>query len=301
MTRGFVTLATGNDEYYQQAFTLLRSFRLFHPDTPFAILCDRSNEYTKAFTDTVLLKGTHCSYRDKFFLLTDCPYDESIFIEPDCLVYHSLDHFWDLLSKKSDVSSFGYNNCENPFFTDPAYAAEKFLSKKDAGVPIFNPGYLFIRKGDVSNQVFRDAMQIIKEIEEDPVLAADPQPRCKEMIRDDPVLFIAMAMNGCECSGDPFEGKCISLPAVTKIKKISLSRGKLDATWHKPLTDCCVLHFSSRRVREDGLYAQQKMVLHLIEKGCGKPIIRFAESRPVYYVFSLSKKAAVFMKNRKGV
>ena len=53
--KGFVTIACGKDEYYQMACNLLKSYKLHNPDgVPFAILCDRENEYTKQFMEGTL-------------------------------------------------------------------------------------------------------------------------------------------------------------------------------------------------------------------------------------------------------
>lgn len=42
MTRGFITLATGKELYYQLARNLLMSYRLYTQNPmPFAIMCDR--------------------------------------------------------------------------------------------------------------------------------------------------------------------------------------------------------------------------------------------------------------------
>lgn len=110
MTRGFVTLATGHIKYYKMALNMLRSFRLHNPDAKFAIICDKENEITKQFDTTVILEKANGDYRDKFSLLINSPYDETIFIEPDCLIYRNLDSFWDILAGKSDFSCFGWNN-----------------------------------------------------------------------------------------------------------------------------------------------------------------------------------------------
>ena len=185
MTRGFFTIATGDIGYYKMAFHLLESFRLFHPNEPFAILCDEENAYTKAFSKTVLLENPSRTFTDKFFMLTHCPYDENIFIEPDCLVYHDLNHFWDLLSADYDVSSFGWNDTFVEFFSDPVYAAKKFLGGTDKLLPLSTPGYLFIRKGDVARKVYGDAIRILSEIRDDPKLNNDPRIVCGKAIRDD--------------------------------------------------------------------------------------------------------------------
>lgn len=50
MTRGFITIATGKELYYQLAQNLLKSYRLYSRNPmPFAILCDRENTYTEQF------------------------------------------------------------------------------------------------------------------------------------------------------------------------------------------------------------------------------------------------------------
>ncbi len=298
MTRGFVTLATGDDRYYIMAVRLLRSFRLFNPDVPFAILCDRENAYTAEFTDVVVIDNPTRSYLDKFLLLLKCPYDESIFIEPDCLVYRNLDFFWELLSGEYDFTSFGWNDGTLVFFQDPEYASQKFLNDPRAAVPLFNPGYLFVRNGETCRRIYRDAMEIIAQIKKDPKLNQDSELICKGSIRDDPVFFIAMALNGCLCNALPTDGKCVFLPGATKIMTASLSKGRLDADWHGEMTDCSILHFSSRRAREEGLYWQQSIVLDLIYKGAPRPLIRLAESRAARCAAGLYKKGTVGIRRR---
>lgn len=88
MTRGFITIATGKELYYTLASNLLKSYRLFTDEPcPFAILCDRENEVTAEFDDVVILDHPLNSFWDKFELLKLAPYDETIFIDADCLAY----------------------------------------------------------------------------------------------------------------------------------------------------------------------------------------------------------------------
>lgn len=298
MIRGFVTLATGDEEYYRLASNLLSSFRLFDQETPFAIICDRENQYTKAFTDTVILKDANRNYLDKLSVLTSCPYDENIFIESDCLVYHNLNHFWKLLSGVYDLTSFGGNDCEVPFLENPKYAAEKLLGDRDALISTFNPGYFFVRRGETCNKIYVDAIEMARTIFEDPVLRHEPWLFCKNNLRDDPLIWLAMTKNGCRCIESPFVGKCVFLPSIKKIDRISLSQGKLDAFWFHPLTDCNILHFSTRRVKQEGLYLHQTIVLRLLEKGHHGWYIRILESKPVWFLFDFGRKNAVKIKNK---
>ena len=86
MTRGFITIATGREQYYEMAKNLVLSYRLFCDNPlPFAILCDKENEYTKAFDQVILFQPGPRVYFNKFELLRRCPFDETIFIDADCL------------------------------------------------------------------------------------------------------------------------------------------------------------------------------------------------------------------------
>ena len=110
MTRGFITIATGGDWYYQLAENLLLSYRLLcEKPMPFAILCDRENEHTKCFDQTIVFTPTGKPFFDKFELLRLAPFDETIFIDADCLAYRDLNEFWDFFAGADDVSGAGYN------------------------------------------------------------------------------------------------------------------------------------------------------------------------------------------------
>lgn len=267
MIRGFVTLATGNIVYYKMAANLLASFRIHNPGVPFAIICDRENEYTEQFDDVIVLEKANRNYIDKFSLLIKVPYDESIFIEPDCLIYRNLEFFWDLLSHESDCSSFGWNDggLYRWFETDET---RKRLFEivpeidENAIVPLFNPGYIFIRKGSKCRKMYDDCLAVAKRISEDDVLSVYPSLLCENNLRDDPIFSIAMGMNGFICHAKPSRSKCIALPSNT-VNKIDIIKGILEVTDKngKEFKDCALLHFSTRKALEEGLYLWQTVLI----------------------------------------
>ena len=110
MSRGFVTIATGKTHYYKIAANLLASYRLHASRAcPFAIICDRENEYTAAFDKLVRMENPAHSYLDKLRLFDCLPWDETIFIDADCLVYGNIDRWWELFEENgSDFSVFGW-------------------------------------------------------------------------------------------------------------------------------------------------------------------------------------------------
>ena len=106
--RGFITLATGKDEYYLLAHNLLMSYR-YHSRSrvPFGIICDRQNEYTADFDTVVVMDDPQFSVFDKLKLPELTPFEESIFIEADCLAYRDLDGMWDIFKDGPDFGALG--------------------------------------------------------------------------------------------------------------------------------------------------------------------------------------------------
>lgn len=267
-------MATGNIIYYKMAANLLASFRIHNPGVPFAIICDRKNKYTELFDDVIVLEKAHGNYIDKFSLLINSPYDESIFIEPDCLIYRNLDFFWDLLSHESDCSSFGWNEGGLERWFNANEARTRLLEMvpgidENTIVPLFNPGYIFIRKGSKCKKMYEDCLAVAKRISEDEVLSAYPPLLCGKNLRDDPIFSIAMGMNGFICHSKPSRSKCIALPSNT-INKIDIIKGQLNVTDKngKEFKDCALLHFSTRKALEEGLYLWQKILVELKSKNC---------------------------------
>ena len=108
MTKGFVTIATGKEMYYAMARNLLMSYRFHnHGGPPFAIICDRENNYTEDFDDVVVMDSPMFSYLDKLRLPELAPYDETIFIDADSLVLRDLGGLWDVVAKSPDYGIYG--------------------------------------------------------------------------------------------------------------------------------------------------------------------------------------------------
>ena len=276
--RGFVTLATGDEYYYKLANNMLRSYKLWNKDAeyPFAILCDRENEFTKGFDDVIIISPGYGKYTSKFELLLHSPYEENVFIEPDCLIYRDLGHLWEYLSGEYDFTAFGWNDGNiDVWFTEAV--AEKFVIDK---IPIFNPGYLFIRPGEKCGAIYKDCIAIADYLGE----CKENLPKCyvKDTLRDDPVLALAMLKNDCQCIVKPKVGKLLHLPSE-KLICAHISRGILKTERCK---DGNLLHFSTNRTRQ-GLYLQQIIVLRLCEKQESKWKIDLAETESVWKILEM--------------
>ena len=108
MKNGFFTIATGDEQYYKMAHNLLRSYRHFIKNPlPFAILCDRENEYTSGFDDVRIIPNAHRSYLDKLEVFDRLPYDINVFIDSDCIAYGDLNRLFGLFEEADDFCCFG--------------------------------------------------------------------------------------------------------------------------------------------------------------------------------------------------
>ena len=219
-SRGFVTMATGDEKYYQFARNLLYSYRLHNKKLPFGIICDRENEYTRDFDDVVVIENPTFTYSDKFRVFVDSPYEETVFIESDCLVYRNLDEMFELLAGGDDYTAFGVNDDNiKVWFSKPEQLRGTF-GDMFTSIPVFNPGYLFIRKSPLTEKIYADTTFVAGWLVENRPDDGKISLFTKGMLRDDVVFSMVMKRNGCRCVAHPSVGKCIFYPNTKRIIKI---------------------------------------------------------------------------------
>ena len=192
MTKGFITIATGKEEYYQLARNLLHSYRYFCKEPlPFAILSDRGNEYTAEFDDVLIFpNGASNSYLDKLCLAEYAPYDTTIFIDADCLAYGDLNILFEHFKDADDFSCFGRVlplDDKTGWFE---YENLGELQEKVSYVVGLHGGIYYIRKGETSRKVFEDAKSFIPNYRQ-------YQFRGKFDLGDEPLVALSMAVNNC--------------------------------------------------------------------------------------------------------
>lgn len=95
MSRGFITIATGDKKYHEMAKTLVRSYKLTSASPArFGVITDDANDKFEEFDDVVLIKDATRSYMDKIDIMRYSPYDETIFIDSDCIAFNDLNIYW---------------------------------------------------------------------------------------------------------------------------------------------------------------------------------------------------------------
>ncbi|MGM9660074.1 MAG: hypothetical protein ACI3WQ_05710 [Faecousia sp.] len=265
MTRGFITIATGAEMYYQLAKNLLLSYKLFCDSPyPLAILCDQENEYTALFDQVILFQPGRHPYFDKFELLKRAPFDETIFIDADCLAYADLNAYWDYFAQADDFSAAGANypldSTSGLFRIDEiGEYRERVLWK-----PVIHGGLYFIRKGAVCDAIYEDCQKIARDYD------SYHWPDICAPFADEPVLCLAMAANGCRATeADP---QNYGIPWEVTQLECDLFTGKCRyaTEWHPLVEQGYMIHWSVRYTKKP-LYLFEVEKLYLMVKNRLRP------------------------------
>lgn len=241
--KGFVTIATGDDKYYKMAVNLLLSYRYFTKDPyPFAIISDRENEFTRLFDKVVILPTPHRSFMDKINLLSYAPFDESIFIDADCLAYRDLNQYWSLFHDCSAFSAFG-SICsiheQNPFYD---YEGTGVLKDRISYLTHLHGGVYYIRKGEACMQLLSTCQYIINHYNEFDFKLFPDAPA------DETVFALAMSVEGMKPVHAPPEMMCF-YPCNSYFKSdISKGFAEFSMPWfpeHTIVRDCYCVHWGS--------------------------------------------------------
>ena len=193
-TKGFVTIATGKEQYYEIAKNLLHSYRFTTKEPlPFAILCDAENEYTKEFDDVRVYPNPTRSYLDKLEMFDYLPYDINIFIDADCLIFNDINRLFDIFENADDFCCYGrvlplddktgwfeYDNLNDDLKNQIDYVVG------------LHGGVYYMRRTEKTKKVLDDAKTFSKNYLDYKFKGKFQTPG------DEPVVALSMAINGCK-------------------------------------------------------------------------------------------------------
>lgn len=242
MTRGFVTLAVGQDKYYQLAANLLKSYKLHSNDTfPFAIIADRKNSITDMFDKVILLEKPNYSYLDKIEIINNPPFDQNIFIDSDCLAYKDINSYWNYFPEKG-VSCFGR--------ALPLNSSDGWFEIKDIGeyknqvtfIPQMHGGIMFFNRDETTKNIYTLAKIIIENY-------SSFKFKYFEKPADEPALSLSMAVYGIkpiELSTEEAQTAFLFLPTAKQVK-MNISKGQLDyiSTQNEHVKNVKLLHWQN--------------------------------------------------------
>ncbi len=194
MTKGFITIATGNEQYYKMAVNLLHSYKnCSATPLPFAIIADEHNEYTKGFDDVCIFDKARCNYLDKLEMYEHLPYDINIFIDADCLVYRDINRLFDIFENADDFSCFGRVlslDDKTGWFEYENLNSD--LQKQIDYIVGLHGGIYYMRKTEKCKKVLEDAKAFALNYADYKFKGKFTNPG------DEPLVALSMAVNGCK-------------------------------------------------------------------------------------------------------
>jgi hypothetical protein len=193
-TKGFITIATGNEIYYKMAVNLLNSYKYCSSSPlPFALLCDAENEYTKEFDDVCIFYEARCNYLDKLEMYEYLPCDINIFIEADCLCFRDINRLVDIFQNADDFCCYGR---VLPLDDKTGWFEYKNLNedlqKQIEYVVGLHGGIYYMRKTELCKKILDDAKAFSLNYGDYKFKGKFTNPG------DEPLIALSMAVNNCK-------------------------------------------------------------------------------------------------------
>lgn len=285
-TYGFITVATGNELYYQIALNLLRSYRQFSAEPlPFAILADQENVYTAEFDDVILLEHPTRSYLDKLEMFNYLPYDVNIFIDADCLAYDDLNVFFDYFEQADDFSCGGRVLTLDDKTGWFEYENLGSLRSEVDYVVGLHGGIYYMRRTEACRRIFEGAKRFSKNY-------ADYEFKGKfSTPGDEPLIALSMAVNHMKPITMPAEAMTVFWEHEHDMQ-LNMTYGK--AKIRSEQQSIRLLHWGTRFCKTP-LYQKQVAQLNLLHRGAG-PLERMASN--IKYDRMQAKERTLYLANR---
>lgn len=242
MTRGFITLATG-DYYCFLAEHLYMSYKLFAGCSyPFYVITDREGKDRLSQTfDGVIVKDdfTRTSV-DKICVFTDTPFDETVFIDADCSVVNDLNYLFDTFEKNgSAVSGIGGYVALAPGqkgvqFT--ANTAQKLGFQHD--YPNFNGGVYYYQKNEAGKACV-DFMtnELLPHYHEYELLGRSN----KTNMGDEPLVIVSMLKSGFQTV--PVESGIMVIVEDAATVEWDMKRKTCSFPWYEYTVSPSIIHW----------------------------------------------------------
>lgn len=180
------------------AKSLGRSLARHCPDIPRAVFSQSSDpELHRLFTVVDSFPpGMHAvpeGFEVKLHLDQLAPFEETIFIDADCLAFRSLEPAWRLF-ENSSVGVLGRRTrVATPWYEDSDEVRRQFSIDE---FPTFNGGMYFIRRDGVSAAIFETARRLVPRFDELRMV------RMRGHKADEPLLALSLAIHGVRAVDD---------------------------------------------------------------------------------------------------
>jgi hypothetical protein len=262
-TRGVITLAQGSDEYMMLAGALLKSLRLNAPDESVAVITDRPDHpVTHRFDHQIALRPERgVAFAQKLNLCDYTPYDDTLYVDADCLAYGALDELWDDFAGTSSVGVLARRTptpwwCPDLTRLPPEYQLESYLE--------FNGGLYFLRAGPAATAVFEEARDVYARSREYGLVMFGDLPG------DEPAVALALSRAGAVVIDD--HGRGMRTPsALSGRPRLDIAGRQAEFVKWGARVNPVLVHFAGGRWRRPA-YREQLLALQLAARGVPRPV-----------------------------
>jgi hypothetical protein len=201
-SQGLITIACGPRKYTRMAKALALSYRRQHQLRPFAIVTDDRNAkgLSNYFDVVIPLNPTYgAGVVQKLNLDRYSPFEETLFVDSDCIFYKSPERLWRLYACKDfTVRGWRYLTGQTEYEKKNPYEfirdTASFLRRSNiTRFPHFNNGVFFFRKSKTASNVFSNARSVYQQRTNLGLVPFKNAP-----IADEPAFAVAMEICGVE-------------------------------------------------------------------------------------------------------
>lgn len=193
---GILTIAFGQ-KHTNLAINLAKSLIITNPHIKRAVVTNNEGAAVlKNYYDIIipLQKNIKSNLYHKLLLNQYSPFEETLFIDADCLVYKDLFPVFELLSVQS-FSNVGQEIADGEWYMDVKPVIKKLGLNS---IPQINGGIYYFKKDETAHKIFKDAYDIAGQYTE-----IGLKPFSDGGINEEPVYALAMAKNGLSVVTDP--------------------------------------------------------------------------------------------------
>lgn len=195
---GIITIAQGKRRYIDMSKMLALSLLENHPTIKRAVISDAPQDEFKGLFDIYIPynKAFGTGLSQKLYLDKYSPFDETIFIDADCLVIKPLNGMIELVAPHSFVV-FGDQISSGEWFMDVASICKMF---NVPSIPKFNGGVYYFKKGIVADSIYNYAREVADRYTDMGLKYLNGS------LNEEPVIAIAMAVNHVKATNDSGKG-----------------------------------------------------------------------------------------------
>ncbi|MCW3082670.1 MAG: hypothetical protein JWP12_36 [Bacteroidetes bacterium] len=290
MERGILTIAQGKKQYIDLAKNLAISLSIHNPGLKKALVTDSDDPELRKLYDVVIPADNSIGigFLQKLYICDYSPFDETMFVDVDCLCVRNIDFLWAPFAK-CDVSVIGRKVSEGEQFGLSLPEMQRQLGLQY--VISFNGGVYYFKKNEKAKIIFDAAKDIVKNYEKYNLV------KVRGELADEPIMSLAMGLYNQEPIDD--HGKGMYTPVGQSGQfKMDVLLGKCEFVKTGRVVNPAIMHFGFGHTQAFH-YQREKKKLNLVHyycfpKGLASVLINIIYNPPyVVYVFCYRAVKAV--------